>query len=843
MRIVLLSIAFLFLAFSAQSQVLKSAGVWYFLDVDSMTARPAVLPNGTEIAYVVGTKTVYYWNRNTSAWTAYGSTFNRDSIYFDSSIVGSGTVGDPWRVDSTLFATIAAVGDSIAAALLDYVEISDTAAMLSNYIERGDTNLMLTNYVTFGNLSSYPTGTGTADRLARWTATNTLAAGNLSDNGTRLAALLPWQFQTYTTAGLPTGVTGYTVYETTKNGIAWYQGSRWAYGLESTFNRGTATRVPYFDANGQITDNSLFIADPSNNRYYMSGTGNTGTNTLTSSTGLRWELRTNDNGDNTGGFLALGSQFGIGAAIKYIHVIGSGNTAGGISFYTRESGANATLTRQLTIDYTGNVQVAKDMTLLGNFTAGRFRVNTASVSGGTYGNLTEGILAAGTYQNTQTAMKLDFALGNYDFQTAPVGTVGTAVTLTSRMFLTNTGLLRLGGIGTTNYQLDIQGTNAIGLPRGTVGNQPSIVASTTPMRFFTDTAAIGYGDGGVYNFLATRAYARSLVSALPTTNIYIANGSLTANRTLHGAGYTLRFNANTIVRDSLKIANLADHTDPDSIVTTKGGYLGKKKFLMPSANAHDGASTGFFSDDFTLGFQTSGNGFYHLDYADTLGYWEKTTYGNGSNPAWSSIFGDASEYFTSITTRGVATNSTAFIRVDSNRVRMYHNSFAEVKFDIDLFSGVLSLNYGTGTKEAADLSKTQSNYIAGFATDGTILDLETKRDTTIYVVDADYDFSAALTTSQVSRRYNRIIFLMTTTAGAGSDSELTLHTPDANLMQVEYLIRSTDEAGGFTNVIRFGTNNAVDSTNGLVSSYFPAAGQGVGIRAGLRSGSYKYWYY
>jgi len=30
--------------------------------------------------------------------------------------------------------------------------------------------------------------------------------------------------------------------------------------------------------------------------------------------------------------------------------------------------------------------------------------------------------------------------------------------------------------------------------------------------------------------------------------------------------------------------------------------------------------------------------------------------------------------------------------------------------------------YGTGTKEAADLSKTQSNYIAGFATDGTLLD-------------------------------------------------------------------------------------------------------------------------
>jgi len=152
-------------------------------------------------------------------------------------------------------------------------------------------------------------------------------------------------------------------------------------------------------------------------------------------------------------------------------------------------------------------------------------------------------------------------------------------------------------------------------------------------------------------------------------------------------------------------------------------------------------------------------------------------------------------------------------------------------------------NYGANAKSATALSKTITNQNAAFATDGTILEVERKRDTTIYIVDTDYDFSSALTTAQVGARYNRVIFLMTTTGSAGSDSELTLHTPDANLIQCEYLVRSTDEAGGFANVIRFGTNNAVDSTNGLVSSYFPAAGQGVGIRAGLRSGVYKYYYY
>jgi len=117
-----------------------------------------------------------------------------------------------------------------------------------------------------------------------------------------------------------------------------------------------------------------------------------------------------------------------------------------------------------------------------------------------------------------------------------------------------------------------------------------------------------------------------------------------------------------------------------------------------------------------------------------------------------------------------------------------------------------------------------------------------KKDTTIYIDDADYDWSAAISTATIALKFNRVIFWMTTTGAAGSDSDLTLHTPDANLMQVEYLIHSVDEPAGFDNKIVFGSNNAVDSTNGLVTSYYPAAGDGIHIRAGLRSGVYKYRY-
>jgi len=102
------------------------------------------------------------------------------------------------------------------------------------------------------------------------TGTSDIVSPNLFDNNTYAGVISrPWKFGEYTTAGLPTGVTGYTVYNTTLNGIGWYQGSRWAYGLESTFARGTATRVPFFDANGQVTESNSLKWDNTLKYFYI----------------------------------------------------------------------------------------------------------------------------------------------------------------------------------------------------------------------------------------------------------------------------------------------------------------------------------------------------------------------------------------------------------------------------------------------------------------------------------------------------------------------------------------------------------------------------------------------
>jgi len=561
MRIILLSIAFIFCAFSAQSQVLKSAGVWYFLDVDSMTARPAVLPNGTELAYVVGTKKIYYWDRTASTWTEYstggGSSFNRDSIYFDASIIGSGTVSDPWGVDSTLFATIAAVGDSIAAAVANYFPLEGgtltgtggagfiglpsqgvapgTPASGLNIFAQGSSfnwkgtdgfERQITSSLTGGRNYALPDingtfalGTGTADRSARWTGTNTLAAGNLSDNATRLAALLPWQFHSWTTAGRPTGVNNYWGYNSTTDWLEGYLTSAgaWISPLQSslTGGKGTATRLLFNDANGRATDNAQLVFNSS-----------TGVTTMSNGT----DNITFDN-SNSSGFPEI--QF-FNAGISQVYLLASNWTSGrnGITFSTTANASSLASIRSLSLE-TSNVYGLQSLEIF-------------ALSGVTpyIRMFRQGAVDFRQEVSSSGTMKW------YDFDAS------------QNYFSFDKTNVRVGVLtAAPNYKFDINSTGAMGLPRGTVAQRPTIITSTTPFRYNTDSTALEYGESvGTWRQLATRAYARSLVSALPTTNIYTADGTLASNRTITSGGFNLRYTGNFSVGSSSAPARTLDVT-------------------------------------------------------------------------------------------------------------------------------------------------------------------------------------------------------------------------------------------------------------------------------------------
>lgn len=521
MRIIIFSIAFIFLAFSAQSQVLKSAGVWYFLDVDSMTARPAVLPNGTELAYVVGTKTVYYWNRNTNTWTAYGSTFNRDSIYFDSSIIGSGTLSDPWRVDSTLFATITAVGDSIAAAL-SYVSANyfplqggtltgtggagfvgfpsqvsapgTPASGLNVYAQGSSFNWKGTDgyerqfasTLTGGRTYTLPDvsgtfalGTGTTNRVPLWTATNTLGSSNIQDNNTAVSILnskpfLPGQ---WTTAGRPTGVTGYEGYNTTGNGKEWYNGTRWAYALESTFARGTNTCVPYFNSFGQIINSANMTFNGSLFSVGGSITATTDIHSTSSSfDGLRSiYIRHNSDGTNVRGAL-------------YAQVGSNVNT-----------------------DNTISIQSFSDS-------------YTNSVFGGTY--IAGNYLVAGTsFQPTGNTKRMHFATG-----VTKATTSSDTVEYVYHRFNLSSSL-------SSSTRFAAISNRGIQIPSTATAGRVLSKVNQYWLSYNTDSLQVNYRDNSGWHMIATRAYTRSLI---PMT-LYTGDGTLTSNRTITSGGFDLRY--------------------------------------------------------------------------------------------------------------------------------------------------------------------------------------------------------------------------------------------------------------------------------------------------------------
>jgi len=387
------------------------------------------------------------------------------------------------------------------------------------------------------------------------------------------------------------------------------------------------------------------------------------------------------------------------------------------------------------------------------------------------------------------------------------------------------------------------------------------------IRFNSDSTLYQIYSGGIRSFIASRAYVRSLVSnstwlkpQLEAMNVKInSTNSLTFK---NGITRWTASGEQTGVVIAPSFVGVYKTTTGDA-----GGYIGlvdttgrDNSFYFTQDDRGLIQNTGIGRQIVLLADNTSLPGQYRWAFGarvdtstsglTTLRVMLGDRYASTTVPVMVSVNAgiQASE---NIANAGVtvAVNGSngkkAFTVNDGITLRMSGKVYFAIDstLQFDPSTDLLRLSqYGTNAKTAAATGKTGTNINATFATDGTLLEIERKRDTTIYIDDADYDWSAAITTAQIASRFNRVIFWMTTTAAAGSDSELTLHTPDVNLMQVEYLIHSVDEPAGFDNKIVFGTNNAVDSTNGLVTNYFPAAGDGIHIRAGLRSGVYKYRY-
>jgi len=772
-----------------------------------------------------------------------------------------------------------------------YLPIADTAAMLDPYIQ----------------------GAGTLNYLPKFTAGRVIGNSNLFDNNTYAGVIaIPWKFGEYTTPGLPTGATGYTVYNTTTNGLAWYQGSRWAYGLESTANRFTAGSVIFADANGQATqDNANLFWNNSNKRLgigttspsqaleiYTSNTGNIDLFKIQTATSSIANIKFTMNsfeGTISSHLFKLASTQGT-APILYL----ANNEI--TARFTTSSGSN-------------NINLRANTVILGNFgfffTSNTERRHYALQQDLNYlGGFDAGInLATYDHRTNSTLNK-----GEVLFKLAPSKEVwvGDGVVDNNYNLYITQPSLGYGSISTTSGIATITGTgrNTLFTKDFNVGTAIVINATTFTVTGITNdyTATVSPTPG------FTGTYAYTINNTSPTRLGVYKNGGVVVNGAT-GQTRNLLDVKNQSGATFMEVNKDGDFTvkksaSPDSVTLNKAGVLIDAKGTSGSFDSKFEVYDYGYIDQ-TLSISTQDDPRYNFNRSrgtiatptallkdDKIGgiYFNahngssyrkagyigaiidsiyssarpraRLIFGTSQNnsPETSSYWRFLIEQHRNISVLDHVTGANVGIGFGSN-ITLLESMAIEARFHVkgtgtttsktmlledsggaDILTIrdnklIQAHGYGTSATTAAALSKTLTNYGVGFATDGTVTSREIKRDTTIYVVDADYNFSTALTTAQVAARYNRVIFLMTTTAAAGSDSELTLHAPDINLMQCEYLVRSTDEAGGFANVIRFGSNNAVDSTNGLASSYFPAAGQGVGIRAGLRSGVYKYFYY
>jgi len=111
------------------------------------------------------------------------------------------------------------------------------------------------------------TGTGTTNKVAKFTGTSAIGDGTMSDDGTTVSmddgstvTAKPLKLDSWETANRPTGVVGITGNNTDNNNLDFYTGSSWESFAKHATGTGltTATYVNYANANGRITGDALF---------------------------------------------------------------------------------------------------------------------------------------------------------------------------------------------------------------------------------------------------------------------------------------------------------------------------------------------------------------------------------------------------------------------------------------------------------------------------------------------------------------------------------------------------------------------------------------------------------
>lgn len=230
------------------------------------TTAPDTSQTRTAINFVTGL--IYWWNG--SAWkelisysvelaSAYAATVAElyanqvrdelaDSMVVARAYTDSLHLADNDRDSTNEFQNLVLIGSVLSITNGNAV---DFASLLAGYLLRSDTSsLVATRYYVRTN----PT-TIAANAVVRSNGSN-LVAGNMTDNGTELEALLPFKLKAYTTAGLPVGAVRQMLYNTDIGGPGWHDGTRYNYVPKADRSAFTSTYIPFVNSLGQFTEHT-----------------------------------------------------------------------------------------------------------------------------------------------------------------------------------------------------------------------------------------------------------------------------------------------------------------------------------------------------------------------------------------------------------------------------------------------------------------------------------------------------------------------------------------------------------------------------------------------------------
>jgi hypothetical protein len=604
-------------------------------------------------------------------------------------------------------------------------------------------------------------------------------------------------------------------------------GYRWAYALESTFARGTSTYVPFFDANGQMTEG---IATGQGLRYYNAG-GNL--HILEAKSAIEAKGVTGINSGN--GDLVVSSATSAGGRWSFSVL----ESSGAFSFYDAISAQTP-------------VTIAKN--------SGNARINinsvTTALSGAslltgtvgstvqTIGNATDAIGGTGTWRVlngsnifsiTPTGTSPYFAFTNgtqrgYFQATVLDGVRMGSITNHPIVFVTNsttkayiTGTGRFGiAKAAPDYILDATSTDAYGLPRGTVAQRPTIVASTTPIRYNTDSTALEYGESvGTWRQLATRAYARTLDTWLGTR---LAVGSVTINAASNADLFinnldSVKFGKTLIRSSNNGLLILNPDVGATGISTFGVGYHTVLNGTIGGSNG----GTGHIVVGGTATANSSG-----AIFNVSIGYTSNT------NGAYASAFG----YNADATADNTLAIGRDAVSDEAGEISIGSSNYTKLNLNAGGTSGqIVATNYGAGNKEATDLSKTVSAYASVYATDGTLLEylLADLGGSSIYT--GSGTLSSDNTRALIGED-NKLSFSQVYNSGADS-ARITITNSNSTdgFRAIELEVLDTVHAGGKANLkLVKDSDNDIMSIRGEVedqdgATTFSATGSGFSVTA------------